>query len=112
MFDRTAAKVKAGAKAAAYSAGAMMMFAVAAAFLTVSGWAALSPFYSTSVVALIIGGVYLGFAFVLMAVARSTAAHPVEPPHPVQPSAQDLSTAIMNSFLVGMSAGQGAAKRP
>ncbi|MBF9034804.1 hypothetical protein HKCCE2091_11185 [Rhodobacterales bacterium HKCCE2091] len=113
MLNRIAGKARAVARAAAFSAAGGFLILVGIGFLTVSAWIALSAVLPLETVALIIGGAYVGLGAISIGIAamgREPAPRVDTARRPAMAS-EDLSQAVMQSFLMGMTAGQGAAHR-
>ena len=106
MLNALAYKARVEARAAAFSTLASFLLVVGLAFFTVAAWFALSVVLPVATVATIIGGAYFGLSLIIFGVVALIRRKPVHVP----PAARSTPMPeMMQAFVTGMAAGQGAA---
>ena len=97
-------------RTAMLSAGAALFLLIGLLFLTLAAWLYLITVTTALTAALILGAVYFGFGFLLLAMAGSDRAPAAQAPRQEDPSATEhdgLKNLVM-AFLAGITAGQKA----
>jgi fatty acid desaturase len=109
MFGQLDQKVARAGQKAALGAGAVACLAVGAGFLTVAAWIWMVAVADAFTAATVIGTVYIGAGFILLAFAMSrkaAGAAPQAAPHQTDQSATPSGAPpLMAAFIHGMQAG-------
>jgi len=113
MFERLQNSARFAVRRAAFSGGAALCLLVGAGFLTVAGWLALVAITSAQVAALIVGCIWVGAGFVLLALGQmrpKVDVPPVERNPNVEAAANGASLA--EAFIYGLESGRRKASNP
>lgn len=107
MFANLFLSMRFAMQRAAFSAVAGILMLVGLAFLTAAAWIGLATAYSTLVAALVIGCVYMGLGFVLLAMAslRRPLPPPVAPAVPPAAPVGFTAAGLLGAFVQGIGAG-------
>ncbi|MEX3316102.1 phage holin family protein [Sulfitobacter sp. PS-8MA] len=102
--------VRRAARTAMLSVGAAIMLLIGLLFLTLAAWLFLITIASAMTAALILGALYLGIGFIMLAMAGAEDRAAPSKPSAKAPSAQehDGGKNLAMAFLAGLSAGQKA----
>ncbi len=90
---------------------ALLAMLVGVAFLTTAAMVGLGALYGTAIAALIVGGVYLAFGLILLAIVGSARSRAAPPPQKTPPAPEGTADfpAVIQAFIQGMTTGATAA---
>lgn len=117
MLAAITLRAKHAARKAALSTGAAICLLIGAAFLTVAGWIALVELTSTLHAALILGALWVGVGFLLLALAQLRPRVKL-PPAEAAPGLGRASlgasagAGLVEAFIFGFEAARGRSGRP